>query len=163
MMDIMALAFWSDASRVTTFMFGNSVSNRNFTFLDGVHGNHHSISHHMEKEDLLEEYVRISAWHIEQYAYFLNKLKSIKEGDKTLLDNSMVLFTSDLRDGNRHSPRNLPILLGGKGGGKLKTGQNIIYEKDTPLANLYMTMLDAMNIEETGFGDSTGTLSSITV
>ena len=117
----------------------------------------------MEKEDLLEEYVRISAWHIEQYAYFLNKLKSIKEGDKTLLDNSMVLFTSDLRDGNRHSPRNLPILLGGKGGGKLKTGQNIIYEKDTPLANLYMTMLDAMNIEETGFGDSTGTLSSITV
>jgi hypothetical protein len=163
MMDIMALAFWSDASRVTTFMFGNSVSNRNFTFLDGVHGNHHSISHHMEKEDLLEEYVRISAWHIEQYAYFLNKLKSIKEGDKTLLDNSMVLFTSDLRDGNRHSPRNLPILLGGKGGGKLKTGQNIIYEKDTPLANLYMTMLDAMNIEETGFGDSTGKLSSITV
>lgn len=163
MMDIMALAFWSDASRVTTFMFGNSVSNRNFSFLDGVHGNHHSISHHMEKEDTLEEYIRITAWHIEQYAYFLNKLKSIKEGDKTLLDNSMVMFTSDLRDGNRHSPRNLPILLAGKGGGKIKTGQNLIFEKDTPLANLYMTMLETMNIEEKGFGDSTGTLSSITV
>lgn len=163
MMDIMALAFWSDASRVSTFMFGNSVSNRNFSFLEGVHGNHHSISHHMDKEDTLEEYIRITQWHVEQYAYFLNKLKSIKEGDKTLLDNSMVLFTSDLRDGNRHSPRNLPIILGGNGGGKIKTGQNVVFEKDTPLANLYMTMLETMNIEEKSFGDSTGTLSSITI
>jgi len=163
MMDIMALAFWSDASRVSTFMFGNSVSNRNFRFLDGVNGNHHSISHHMDKEETLEEYIRITAWHIEQYAYFLNKLKSIKEGDKTLLDNSMVMFTSDLRDGNRHSPRNLPIILAGKGGGKIKTGQNLIFEKETPLANLYTTMLEAMNIDEQRFGDSTGTLSSITV
>lgn len=163
MLDIMALAFWSDASRVSTFMFGNSVSNRNFTFLEGVHGNHHSISHHMDKPETLEEYVRITAWHTEQYAYFLGKLKSIREGDKTLLDNSMVLFTSDLRDGNRHSPRNLPIILAGNGGGKIKTGQNLIFEKNTPLANLYMTMLESMNIEEPGFGDSTGTLSSITV
>ncbi|HEX8040823.1 MAG TPA: DUF1552 domain-containing protein [Chryseosolibacter sp.] len=163
MLDIMALAFWSDASRVSTFMFGNSVSNRNFSFLEGVHGNHHSISHHMEKAETLEEYIRITAWHIEQYAYFLNKLKSIREGDKTLLDNSMVMFTSDLRDGNRHAPRNLPIILGGRGGGKIRTGQNIIFEKDTPLANLYLTMLETMNIEETSFGDGTGTLSSIMV
>jgi hypothetical protein len=163
MLDIMALAFWSDASRVTTFMFGNSVSNRNFSFLDGVHGGHHSISHHMDKAETLEEYIRITQWHTEQYAYFLNKLKSIKEGDKTLLDNSMVVFASDLRDGNRHSPRNLPIILAGKGGGKIKTGQNLIYQKDTPLANLYLTMLDVLNIEEERFGDSTGTLSSITV
>lgn len=163
MMDIMALAFWSDASRVATFMFGNSVGNRNFSFLDGVHGNHHSISHHMDKPDTLEEYIRITAWHMEQYAYFLNKLKSIKEGDKTLLDNSMIMFTSDLRDGNRHSPRNLPIIVAGNAGGKLKTGQNLIFPKETPLANLYMTMLESMNIEEKSFGDSTGTLPSVTV
>jgi hypothetical protein len=163
MMDIMALAFWSDASRVITFMFGNSVGNRNFSFLEGVHGAHHNISHHMDKPETLDEYSRITAWHIEQYGYFLNKLKSIKEGDKTLLDNSMVLFTSDLRDGNRHSPRNLPIVLGGRGGGKLKTGQHLIYEKDTPLANLYMTMLESMNIEKESFGDSTGTLWGIRV
>ena len=161
MMDIMALAFWSDASRVSTFMFGNSVSNRNFSFLDGVKGNHHSISHHMEKPEALEEYVRITSWHLEQYAYFLQKLKGIKEGDKTLLDNSMILFTSDLRDGNRHSPRNLPIVLAGKGGGKIKTGQNIIFEKDTPLANLYLTMLDVLNIEQDKFGDSNKILSEI--
>ena len=74
----------------------------------------------------------------------------------------MVMFTSDLRDGNRHSPRNLRIILAGRAGGKLKTGQNVIYEKETPLANLYLTMLEALNIEEGRFGDSTGTLPFIT-
>ena len=161
MLDIMALAFWSDASRVSSFMFGNSVSNRNFTFLDGVSGNHHSISHHMDKDDLLEEYIRITAWHVEQYAYFLDRLRSIKEGDKTLLDNSMALFASDLRDGNRHSPRNLPIVLAGNGGGKFKTGQNLNFEKETPLANLYLTMLHALNIEHDRFADSTKPISEI--
>ena len=163
MLDIMALAFWSDASRVSSFMFGNSVSDRNFSFLDGVSGNHHSISHHMDKTELLEEYVKITAWHVEQYAYFLDKLQNIKEGDKTLLDNSMVMFASDLRDGNRHSPKNLPIILAGKGGGKIKTGQNLIYEKDTPLANLYLTMLHSMGIDEKQFADSTGTLKDVAV
>jgi hypothetical protein len=161
MFDIMTLAFWSDASRVSTFMFGNSVSNRNFTFLDGVHGNHHSISHHMNKKETLEEYLRISAWHVEQYAYLLGRLKGIKEGDGTLLDNSMVMFTSDLRDGNRHAPRDLPIILAGKGGGKLKTGQNIVFKKETNLANLYLTMLHAQGINEPSFADSNQTLSEI--
>jgi hypothetical protein len=117
----------------------------------------------MEKPETLEEYIRISAWHIEQYAYFIGRLKSIREGDSTLLDNSMIMFTSDLRDGNRHSPRNLPIVLAGRGGGKIRAGQNLSFGKETPLANLYMTMLETMNIEENSFGDSTGTLSSIMV
>lgn len=163
MFDIMTLAFWSDASRVSTFMFGNSVSDRNFAFLEGVHGNHHSISHHMNKDETLEEYMRISAWHIEQYAYFIGKLKSIKEGDGTLLDNSMIMFMSDLRDGNRHAPRDLPIILAGKGGGKLRTGQNIVFPKETNLANLYLTMLHAQGINVPGFADSNRTLSEILV
>jgi hypothetical protein len=161
MLDIMTLAFWSDASRVSTFMFGNSVSDRNFSFIDGVKGNHHSISHHMDKPEALEEYTRITQWHVAQYAYFLDKLRSIKEGDKTLLDNSMVVFTSDLRDGNRHSPRNLPIVMAGSGGGKIRTGQHLVSEKETPLANLYLTMLQAMNLPHQKFGDSTGTLTGL--
>ncbi|MEJ1241806.1 DUF1552 domain-containing protein [Chryseolinea sp. T2] len=161
MLDIMALAFWSDASRVSTFMFGNSVSDRNFSFLDGVKGNHHSISHHMDKPEALEEYTRITSWHISQYAYFLDKLQNIREGDKTLLENSMVVFTSDLRDGNRHSPRNLPVVLAGQGGGRIRTGQNLIFEKETPLANLYLTMLHTLNIQHDRFGDSTGTLKEL--
>ena len=161
MLDIMALAFWSDASRVTTFMFGNSVSNRNFSFLPGVHDGHHSISHHMDDKKKLEQYVKITQWHLEQYAYFIEKLKSMKEGESNVFDNSMVMFSSDLRDGNRHSPRNLPVILAGKAGGKINTGQNLIYEKETPLSNLYMTMLSALNIEQKSFADSTGILPNI--
>ncbi|HEY4653337.1 MAG TPA: DUF1552 domain-containing protein [Cyclobacteriaceae bacterium] len=161
MLDVMALAFWSDATRVTTFMFGNSVSNRNFSFLDGVNGSHHSISHHMDNPDRMEEYARITTWHVEQYAYFLEKLKSIKEGDKTLLDNSLITFCSGLRDGNRHSPRNAPVVVAGRAGGRVKTGQHLIYEKDTPLANLYLSMLHAQDIDQEHFGDSTGVLSGI--
>ena len=161
MLDIMALAFWSDATRVSTFMFGNSVSQRNFSFLEGVQGNHHSISHHMNDEEKMEQYAHINLWHIEQYAYFLKKLKSIREGDKTLLDNAIILFASGLRDGNRHSPYNLPIVLAGKGGGMLKTGQNIQFPKNTPLANLYLSLLKGMHLDEDKFGDSTGVLSEI--
>ncbi len=161
MIDIMVLAFWSDASRIATFMFGNSVSQRNFSFLEGVNGNHHSISHHKDDPRQLAQYEIISRWHIDQYAYMLKRLDAIKEGDGTLLDHSMVLFGSGLRDGNRHSPFDLPIVLGGKGGNKLKTGQYLRYEGDRPLANLYHTMLTAMNIEVDQFADSEGPLCEL--
>ncbi|WP_375582986.1 DUF1552 domain-containing protein [Cyclobacterium xiamenense] len=161
MFDIMALAFWSDATRVSTFMFGNSVSNRNFSFLEGVSGAHHSLSHHMNHPEKLEQYDRITRWHLEQYAYFLDKLKSIKEGNGTLLDNSLIMFASGLRDGNRHSPRDLPIIVGGHGGKRINSGQNLIYEENTPLANLYTSWMQAVGVEKETFADSTGTLPSI--
>ena len=161
MLDIMVLGYWSDATRVTTFMYGNSVSNRNFSFLEGVYGNHHSISHHRDDPRQMDEYARIGVWHLEQYAYLLERLDSIREGDGTLLDNSMMLFGSGLRDGNRHSPYNLPLVLAGKGGGALKTGQHVQFEKDTPLANLHQTMAKVMGVEVEQFGDSTGELCEI--
>jgi hypothetical protein len=161
MLDIIVLAFWSDASRVATFLFGNEVSNRNFSFLEGVTGNHHSISHHKKDPRQLEQYARISTWHIEQYAYFLNRMKSIKEGDGTLLDSSMILFGSGLRDGDRHSPKNIPLVLAGQGGGTLKTGRHLVFEQDTPLANLYLAMLNTMGIESSQFGDSTRELTEV--
>ena len=161
MMDINALALWSDATRVTSFMFGNSVSNRNFSFLDGVTGNHHTISHHRDNANLLDMYGRINHWHSEQLAYFLSRLSSMKEGESNLLDQSMVLFGSSLRDGNRHRPTNLPIVVAGKAGGSLKTGQNLSFEKETPLANLYVAMLQAFDVPVTSFGDSTNVLSEV--
>lgn len=163
MIDIMVLAFWSDASRVATFMLGNSASNRNYSFIEGVHDSHHAVSHHKSDPRLMEQYFRIGRWHMEQYAYFLERLNAIKEGDHTLLDNSMIMFGSGLRDGMRHSPFNLPILVGGSGGGKLKTGENIQYADRTPLANLHHTFLTAMNIEVDRFGDSTGMFSDLLV
>lgn len=161
MLDIMALAFWSDATRVSTFMFGNSVSNRNFSFLEGVRGAHHQISHHKDDPDQLDQYKKINEWHVAQYAYFLEKLKSIPEGDGTLLDNSMVMFGSGLRDGNRHSPYNLPVLLGGKGGGALRTGQNLQFNKNTPLSNLYLSLMRILDVPLECFADSTGELCEI--
>lgn len=161
MLDIIALAFWSDATRFATFMFGNSVSNRNFSFLEGVSGNHHSISHHKNDPRQLDQYERINRWHIEQYAYLLNRLKAIPEGEGTLLDNSLVLFGSGLRDGNRHSPVDLPILVGGQAGGALKTGVHVSFDPKTPLANLYQSVLGMWDIEGIQFGDSTGLLNPI--
>lgn len=162
MMDLMVLAFQTDSTRICTFMFGNEVSGKNFSFLDGVEGGHHSISHHEKKEEKLAMYQKINTWHMEQYAYMLNKLKGISEGESNLLDNSMVMIGSGIRDGNKHDARNLPIVLGGHGGGKIKAGKHLVMPKDTPLTNLYVTMLDAMGTPVERFSDSTGPLKQLT-
>ena len=161
MMDILALAFWTDSTRVGTFMFANEVSGKNFSFLPGVSGGHHEISHHSNDKSKLEQYAKINAWHVEQYAYLLDRLAGIREGNGTLLDNSMILFGSGMKDGNAHSPFNLPIVVGGRGGGALSTGRHLIYKKETPLCNLYHTVLDAMDCPVEHFGDSTGELTGL--
>ncbi len=161
MMDMIALAFQTDTTRVCTFMFGNAVSGRNFSFLDGVSGGHHDTSHHQNSEEKLKAYQLITEWHVAQYAYLLDKLRGMQEGESTVLDNSMILFGSGLRDGNSHSPHNLPIVVGGSAGGRLATGQHLSYGKDTPLANLYVAMLNAFGHETNQFADSTGILPGV--
>ena len=156
MLDMIALAFQTDTTRVCTFMFNNEVSNQNFAFVEGVSGGHHSISHHQHREEQLKQYQLINRWHVAQFAYLLGKLRDIKEGESTLLDNSMVLFGSGLRDGNVHSPVNLPIVLGGRGGGRIAGGQHIVYPPNSPLSNLYVAMLDAFGAPVDRFADSTG-------
>jgi hypothetical protein len=160
MLDIMVMAFQTDLTRVSTFMFGNSVSNINFSFLDGVTGAHHSLSHHQNEEEKLVQYERIARWHIEQLAYFMDRLAAIPEGDSNVLDNSLVLWASDLRDGNRHDPKNLPVLVGG-GSNLIQTGQHLSFEKNTPLCNLYVSMLQSMGVPVSQFADSTGPLPGI--
>ena len=161
MLDLMVLAFQSDATRVSSFMFANDVSGRNFSFLDGVSGGHHELSHHENNESKIAQYQRINRWHTEQFANLLRKLKSIPEGESTLLDHCMIVFGSSMSDGNRHDPDNLPILLGGKGGGTLQTGQHVAVEGMVPLCNLYLTMLQKMGFEDSQFGDSNGTIAGI--
>ncbi|WP_372895666.1 DUF1552 domain-containing protein [Stieleria sp.] len=161
MLDMIALAFQTDTTRVCTFMFGNAVSGRNFSFLDGVSGGHHDTSHHQNNEDKLRQYQLINRWHVEQYAYLLGKLRSMKEREGTVLDNSMILYGSGLRDGNSHNPHNLPILLGGSGGGRIATGQHLSFGRDTPLANLYAAMLNAFGTGHERFADSTGILPGV--
>lgn len=157
MLDLMALSFQTDSTRASTFMFGWAVSGKNFSFLPGVQGGHHELSHHDGKAEKLDAYEKINRWHVEQYTYLIEKLKSIREGDGTLLDNSLILFGSSIRDGNKHDPRNLPLVLAGHGGG-VKGGQHLQAAKDTPLCNLYSSMLNRAGVETNAFGDSTGWL-----
>ncbi len=161
MLDLMVLGFWTDSTRVSTFMFGNAVSGRNFSFLDGVKGGHHQTSHHENDKEKLEQYKRINTWHMAQLAYMLDKMKAIKEGEGNLLDNSMVLFGAGMRDGNAHNPHNLPVVLAGRGGGTLSPGRHLVYEKNTPLCNLYVSMLSRLGTPMEKFSDSTGELPGL--
>lgn len=160
MMDLITLAFWSDSTRAASFMFGWAVSGKNFSFLPDVKLGHHESSHHESKEEKLEQYQKINTWHSDQFAYMLDRMKSIKEGDGTLLDNSLIMFGSSLRDGNSHNPKNLPIVLAGHGGG-LKGGRHLVAQKDTPLCNLFLSMLHAGGVKADRFGDSTGVLQGL--
>jgi len=156
MFDMIALAFQTDTTRISTFMFGNEVANTNFSFLEGVKGGHHDTSHHQKNPEKLRQYQLINRWHIEQYAYLLRKLRAMKEGESSVLDHSMVLFGSGIRDGDQHNPHNAPLVLAGRGGGRIATGQHLVYEKDSPLSNLYVSMLDAFGCPVERFADSTG-------
>jgi hypothetical protein len=157
MLDLMVLAFRTDATRVASMMFANDVSGRNFSFLDGVSGGHHELSHHEKNEAKIAQYERINRWHVEQFVGLLKKLKEIPEGQGTLLDSCLILFGSSISDGNRHDPDNLPILLGGRGGG-VESGRHVASEGSMPLCNLYLSLLDRMGVEVERFGDSTGRL-----
>ncbi len=161
MLDLIVLAFQTDSTRVASLMFANDVSGRNFSFLDGVRGGHHEMSHHENKKEKIEQYQRINRWHVQQFAQMLGKLQAVKEGDGTLLDNCMILFGSSMSDGNRHDPDNLPILLGGRGGRTLNTGRHLAAEGQVPLCNLYHAMLDRMGVEVQAFGDSTQPLKDL--
>lgn len=161
MLDMIALAFEADITRVATFMFGNSVSDINFSFLEGVEGSHHEMSHHRNEDKLLDQYEIITRWHVAQYAYLLEKLRSLPEGDSNVLDNSAILFGSGLRDGNSHSPHDLPLLLGGKAGGKLAPGQHLAATRDNPMADLLLTMLQAVDVPAEHFADSNGPIEGL--
>jgi hypothetical protein len=161
MLDLMVLAFWTDSTRISTFMFGNGVSPKNFSWLEGVNGGHHEISHHKNDKHNLEMYALINRWHVQQFAYMLDKMSQIKEGESTLLDNSMVLFGSCMRDGNSHNPHNLPLVLAGKAGGTVQGGRHLVHKKNTPLCNLFVSMLDRVGAPVKTFGDSTASLKGL--
>jgi hypothetical protein len=161
MLDIMVLAFWSDSTRISTFMFGDAQSTMDYSWLPGVHGNFHGNSHHLDEPGKMEEYARIIDWHTQQVAYFLGRMKSIDENGTSLLDNSMFLFGSTLKDGNKHDPENLPLILAGRGKGSLRPGRRLRAAEKTPLCNLHLALLNRMGVMEKSFGDSTEPLKGL--
>jgi hypothetical protein len=162
LLDMLALAFQADLTRINTFVFGNDGSNHSYKSI-GVPEGHHDLSHHGKNKDKLEKLRKINQFHMSQFAYFLTKLRGIKEGDGTLLDQSMIVYGSGIGDGDRHNHDELPILLAGKGGGSIKTGRHLQYKKDTPLTNLFVAMLNRMDVPVKSFGDSNGELTDLSV
>jgi hypothetical protein len=161
MLDVLTMAFWTDTTRIAAFQMGVEVNNRKFPFLEGVNDGHHELSHHENKKEKMDPYVKISCWHIAQFAYLIARLGQIKEGAGTLLDNSMLLLGSGLRDGNKHDKHNLPILLAGGGGGTLKGGRHVKVGDDVPLANLHCEVAVRMGLQLPKFADSTGPLKGL--
>ena len=162
MMDIMMLGFWTDTTRITTFMMADAQSQQQFDFIDGVERRgFHSISHHREEKDVKADYERIGTWHVEQFAYLLERMKSLDEGGSSLLDNCQVLFGSSLKDGNKHNPHNLPLVLAGKAKGHLRPGRRVRAPNDTPMCNLLMSMMGHMGVTPKRFGDGTGVLKGL--
>lgn len=160
MFDLIALAFQGDVTRITTFMYANEGSNRDYAHIKVPEG-HHELSHHGNDPKKHEKLKKINHFHVEQFAYLLGKLKSIREGEKTLLDNVTLVYGSGIGDGNRHNHDDLPILVAGRGGGTIKTGRHVQYEKGLPLNNLYLSILDNLGAPVDALGDSTGRLTDL--
>ena len=160
MCDLMVLAFQGDVTRVSTFMFANEGSNRSYAFMKVPEG-HHDLSHHGNDAAKHEKIKKINRFHMEQFARMLGKMKAVKEGAGTLLDNAMIVYGSGIGDGNRHNHNDLPIILAGGGGGSIKTGRHLKYAKDTPLNNLYLSLLDRVGSPLESLGDSKGRLPNL--
>lgn len=160
MCDLLVLAFQGDVTRVATFLVANEGSNRTYPWL-GVSDGHHYLSHHGNDQAKLEKITRINVFHAEQFAYLLQRLDAVSEGQGTLLDNSMIVYGSCIGDGNRHNHDNLPVLLAGRGGGTVRAGRHLTYPKDTPMTNLYLALLDRLGVEAEQVGDSTGRVDNL--
>jgi hypothetical protein len=160
MFDLMTVAFQTDLTRVSTFMMGREGSNRTYREI-GVPDPHHGISHHRGDEALIEKLAQINRFHMQQFAYFIDKLAKTPDGDGTLLDHSMVCYGSGISDGNRHLHHDLPVLVMGKANRAWQTGRHVQYGKDTPMTNLFLTMLDRLGLRPESIGDSTGRLEHL--
>jgi hypothetical protein len=160
MYDLQALAFQTDSTRISTLMIAFDGSNRSYKQI-GISEGHHDLSHHGDDETKKQKIAKINHFHSTQFAYFLEKLKSIREGEGTLLDNCMIVYGSGIGDGNAHNHDNLPVLFAGGGGGTVQTGRHVKLGQETPMTNLYMSMLERMGASVERIGDSTGKLKEL--
>ena len=160
MSDMMTIAFQADLTRVMTFLVTHEGTSRAYREL-GISDGHHPLTHHRNQEDLMEKVAQINTYHVKQFAGWVEKLKSIKEGDSTLLDNMMIVYGAGLSDGNRHLHEDLPTIVVGKGGGTIKTGRRVVYRRETPMCNLFLSMMDRMGVHMEHFGDATGKLEGL--
>ena len=161
MIDMQVIAWQTDMTRVASLMLGRDGSNRSYREI-GISDGHHSISHHQGDGERLDKLMKIDELHVSMFAYLLQRLRETPDGDGTLLDHSLVLFGSSISESNIHTHDDLPIVLAGTAGGRLKGNRHLAYRKETPLNNLFLNMFDLAGLPEVdGFGDSTGRLTDL--
>jgi hypothetical protein len=161
MFDLQLVAFQTDLTRVVTMMMGREGSMRTYPEI-GVPDPHHPLTHHRGNAEWIEKVTQVNTLHMELFAGFIDKLKSTPDGDGTLLDHSIVVYGSGLSDGNRHTHNDLPVLMVGRGAG-FRTGTHAVYPKDTPMTNLYLTLLGRLGVQQEQLGDSTGPIGELTL
>lgn len=158
-LDLVVLAFQMDKTRIATCMLNNDLSQMNFGFLDGVQGSLHlDLTHNGRDPELEAMYLRTNQFHVEQFAYLLDRLKQIDEGGQSLLDNSLLLFGSNLFNGDKHEADEMPLILAGRGGGSLETGRVLDYrtsgDDKRRACSLYLSLMDRMGVQLPRFGDA---------
>ncbi|HMF94930.1 MAG TPA: DUF1552 domain-containing protein, partial [Vicinamibacterales bacterium] len=158
MFDLQVLAFQCDLTRVITFMVGHEHSGMTYPQI-GVPDAHHPISHHQQEPEKVAKVARINAYHVKMFARLLEKLQATPDGDGTLLDHVTMIYGAGIADSNSHSPIDIPLMLAGGGCGALKGGRHLRL-KNTPLANLHLTLLDQFGVHRDRIGDSTGRIDA---
>ncbi len=160
MYELMALSYQANITRVITFMVSREVSNRTYTQV-GVTDGHHAISHHQNRAEKMAKNVLIQTFNVNQFKGFLDKLKSMPDGDGSMLDHTLLLYGSNMSNSNAHDHFPLPNLVVGGAAGTMKGGRHLKYEDHTPMTNLLVTMLDKVGVKQESLGDSTGTLENL--
>ncbi len=160
MTDMITVAFQADLTRVLTFLVTREGTSRAYREI-GIADGHHPLTHHRNDPAMMEKVAQINTYHMQQFAAWVEKLKSIPEGDSTLLDNSMIVYGAGLADGNRHTHEDLPTLIAGRGGKFIQSGRRVVYRKETPMSNLFLALMDRMGVHAEHFGDSTGRIEGL--
>ena len=160
MFDLQLMAYQTDITRVITFMMSREVSPRTYPEL-GIPDPHHGLSHHQDNPVQMDKLAVLNRHHIEQLAYFMDKLSNTPDGDSSLLDNIVMLYGCGISDGNKHLHTNLPVLVAGGGSGTLPGGRHIRFAEGSPISNLQLTMLQNFGVQTDVLGDSTGTVSGL--
>ena len=160
-MDLLALAYQTDLTRVSTFMLAKEVSGRAYPEI-GVSDSHHPLSHHQDEAGKLERLHKINEYHFQQFAHLVEKMAATPEGDGTMLDHTVFMYGTGISDSNTHFHDDLPVaVVGGQAAG-IKGGRYVRHAEGTPIANLYLALLDRLGVHADTFGDSTGRIETLT-
>jgi hypothetical protein len=160
MTDMITVAFRADLTRVVTFLVTREGTSRAYREI-GISDGHHPLTHHRNQVELMDKVAQINRYHVAQFSEWIAKLKVADEGDGSVLENSMIVYGAGLADGNAHTHHDLPTLIAGRGGNFIKTGRRVVYRKETPMCNLFLTMMERMGTRMDHFGDATGRLNGL--